>query len=159
MSGLVSPVHSINNHPAEFVLFGIVGWVEFKSTYSWKHKIEAQYKIFIKETFNFFFFTFPLHSQCEDYIFLRYISPLCCERFHIYAFAVSSCIFEFKSQQLVRRSSQPHGSSQIISSTPLLLTTACAWNVSVPLENTVGAHPRGWVGSSCLHHNSEQKSC
>lgn len=104
-----------------------------------------------------FYFTFPLHSQCEDYIWLRYIFPLCCERFYIYAFAISSCSFEFKSQQLVRRSSQPHGSSQIISSTPLLLTTACAWNVSVPLENTVGAHPRGWVGSSCLHHISRQQ--
>lgn len=65
----------------------------------------------------------------------------------------AAAFLEFKSQQLVRRSSQLHGSSQIISSTPLLLTTACAWNVSVPLENTAGAHPRGWVGPSCLRHN------
>lgn len=114
-------------------------------------------RLSFKKASTFFFFTFPLHSQCGDYILLKYIFPLCCERFHIYAFAVSSCIFEFKSQQLVRRSSQPHGFSQIISSTPLHLTTACAWNVSVPLENTVGAHPRGWVGSSCLHHIPRQQ--
>lgn len=28
-SGLVAPVHFINNHPVKFVLFQIVRWVEF----------------------------------------------------------------------------------------------------------------------------------
>lgn len=90
--------------------------------------------------------------------FCQGVSVPCAVSTSIFMVLPSAAAFlEFKSQQLVRRSSQLHGSSQIISSTPLLLTTACTWNVSVPLENTVGAHPRGWVGPSCLCHNPRQQ--
>lgn len=63
-----------------------------------------------------FYFYFSLTQPMRGLHFVK-VYPLCCEPVHIYAFAVSSCTFEYKSQQLVRRSSQPHGSSQIISST------------------------------------------
>lgn len=140
-------------------------WVEFGGTSSCRplsqQERETPCWVLIPESCSSaFFLHFPYTANMRiTFLFVCYkvLAAL------PYSFMPSAAVFWIKPGQLLIRSPWLHASSQIISSTPVLLTTDCVWNVSVPPETAAGARARGWVGScwkctaGCLHHDPRQQ--